>query len=151
MRDAERVPEATASVQACYRELHRYKYELMEPYTHHTDICGHAYESRYLRLVADGILEIRGTYAWDGPSGPAPDVPCLMRASLVHDALYQLIRLEKLPFSYRDRADRILQAIARADGLSRPLAALVYWAVRLCGKSCAKPGSESPIKRICVP
>jgi len=138
-------------VKACYRELHRYKYQLRKPYKHQTGIHGHAFESGFLRIKPDGTLEIFGLYAWDGPSGPAPDVPCLMRASLVHDALYQLIRVEALPFSTRDAADRILQSIAKEDGLSISLAFLVYWAVRLFGASCARPGSHEEIVEICAP
>jgi len=95
------------SMSVCYQELHRYKYQVLRPYRHRTRICGFTFESDYLKLDADGTLEVRKTYAWDGPSGPAPDVPCLMRASLVHDALYLLIRERAIPFELRDAADRI--------------------------------------------
>ena len=139
------------SMSVCYQELHRYKYQVLRPYRHRTRICGFTFESDYLKLDADGTLEVRKTYAWDGPSGPAPDVPCLMRASLVHDALYQLIRERAIPFELRDLADRLLQGIAREDGLPRPLAAAAYWAVRLFGRSCARPGSEKETLLICVP
>ena len=37
-------------------------------------------------------LYISKGYSWDGPSGPAIDTPDWIKASLVHDALYQLIR-----------------------------------------------------------
>ena len=67
--------EGTEPMRACYRELHRYKYQLCKPYVFKTEIRGHAFASDYLRIEPDGTLEIFARYAWDGPSGPAPDVP----------------------------------------------------------------------------
>ena len=52
--------------------------------------------------------------AGDGPSGPAIDTKNFMRASLVHDALYQLMRLGTLDKSRRQYADRLLQTIRRS-------------------------------------
>jgi len=34
------------SAPACYRNLHRYKYQLLEPYAHRTGVCDHSYESQ---------------------------------------------------------------------------------------------------------
>ena len=137
--------------QACYRELHRYKYQLMRPYVHDIDVSGFEVDTDYLRLEADGTLEIKNTYAWDGPSGPARHTLNFMRGSLVHDAMYQLIRMEVVPLPYRDHADRLLQRICREDGMSPFRAGYVYLAVRWFGHSSATPGTQEPVEVICVP
>ena len=75
-----------------------YKYQLVEAYTVKISIRPKksvASPSEFIVLTADGLLTINKGYAWDGPSGPALDTCNFMRGSLVHDALYQLMR-EKL-------------------------------------------------------
>jgi hypothetical protein len=100
----------------------------------------------YLSLGNDGILIIKKGYAWDGPSGPTIDTLSFMRGSLVHDALYQLMRMGKILYSHKDHADRLLQKICIDDGMSKVRAWGVYQAVKLFGGSSAKPGSEKPEK-----
>ena len=41
----------------------------------------------------DSILEIKKGYAWDGASGPIINTQDTLVASLVHDVLYQAMRL----------------------------------------------------------
>ncbi len=94
---------------ACYRELHGYKYQLMERYSFDVAIKEYEIDTPYLSLGNDGILIIKKGYAWDGPSGPTIDTLNFMRGSLVHDALYQLMRMGKILYSYKDHADRLLQ------------------------------------------
>ena len=43
---------------ACYRKLKRYKYQLMEPYNLKIGIKGYTVVTPYLKLDADGELEI---------------------------------------------------------------------------------------------
>ena len=136
---------------ACYRKLHRYKYQLMGEYTLDVLIKGHELDTPYLRLGNDGLLMIKKGYAWDGPSGPTIDTLNFMRGSLVHDSLYQLIRMGKIPYSYKDHADRLLQKICIDDGMSKVRAWCVYQVVKRFGFISAKPGSEKPDKIICVP
>ena len=63
-----------------------------------------------------------------------------MRGSLVHDALYQLMRRGLLNYKEdREPADRILYQICREDGMSRIRAKMVYLGVHWFGKGCAKP------------
>ena len=137
--------------QACYRKLHRYKYQLMADYEWDVGIKGYDMENPYLKLTTTGLLTIRKSYAWDGPSGPTIDTLNFMRGSLVHDALYQLIRMEVIPYSYKDHADRLFQKMCIDDGMSKFRAWYVYYAVKFFGGSSAKPGSEKPDKVICVP
>lgn len=136
---------------ACYRKLKRYKYQLTAPYDLTIGIMGYAVDTPYIKLGENGELELSRGYAWDGPSGPTIDTLSFMRGSLVHDALYQLIRLEKIPLRYRKYADLLLKKICLEDGMSPFRANYVYNSVRLFGGASAKPGSEKPEEVICVP
>ena len=137
--------------QVCYRKLRRYKYQLMAPYQLFIGIKQYNVATPYLKLDADGRFKIAKGYAWDGPSGPTVDTPNFMRGSLIHDALYQLIRIEEIPLHYKEYADLLLKKICMEDGMSDFRANYIYQAVRLFGGSSAKPGSEKPIQIICVP
>lgn len=136
-----------------YRGLKSYKYQLMDDYTIQIDIKPEQdLEFRFLSLSKDGILVIRKAYAWDGPSGPTIDTPNFMRGSLVHDALYQLMRLSALDHKiHRKRADEILREICIADGMSAFRAWYVYQAVHRFGTKAAAPRSEPEVKLITAP
>ncbi|MDH4027916.1 MAG: hypothetical protein OEU95_03680 [Nitrospirota bacterium] len=123
----------------------------MEAYIHNIDIREYEIDTPYLKLNKDGMLEIGKGYAWDGPSGPTIDTLNFMRGSLLHDALYQLIRMEKIPYSCKDHADRLLQRTCIEDGMSKFRAWYVYQAVKWFGAEAARPGSEIPDEIICVP
>lgn len=117
-----------------YRSLRNWKYELLEMYKIEIEIDYAAYaRSSYLAL-RHGTLFIFKGYAWDGPSGPTIDTKTFMRASLVHDALCQLIAEGKLDKKYRKRADEILREICLEDGMSKFRAWYVYNAVRMYSK-----------------
>jgi len=139
--------------QACYRELRHYKYQLMEDYLIPTPIRPPQDISlKFLSLSAAGDLTIRKSYAWDGASGPAIDTRNIMRGSLVHDALYQLMRLSKLDYqAHREAADDFFRQICLQDGMSSVRAWYVHQAVRLFGESRARPTSEPEVVVICVP
>lgn len=96
-----------------------YKYQLVEEYIQETDITGFHIESDYVRLFTDGALVISKGYAWDGASGPTYDSKSSMRASLVHDALYQLCGLNSNLLKFRDYADTLLYNICVEDGMWR--------------------------------
>lgn len=123
-----------------YKSRRRYKYTLFDDYRHETGIippC--AITSRFIDLDMSGMLTIKKNYAWDGASGPAIDTKRIMRGSLVHDALYQLIREQYLPLKARENADWLLREICLEDGMPKLNADLVYLAVDLFGKPNAKP------------
>ena len=115
-----------------------YKYQLAELYTVFTDIkpTG-SLDHEFIRLDSSGWLKIKSGYAWDGPSGPTVDSKNFMRGSLVHDALYQLMREGLLPESCREQADNELRRICREDGMSWLRAWYVFKAVRNFGSSSA--------------
>ena len=137
---------AQRSSRACYRKLHRWKYQLTDDCVCETGITKCAKTTPFLVLHGDGRLEIKRSYAWDGPSGPTIDTSNFMRASLVHDALYQLTRLGAIPYDHRRHADRLLRKLCREDGMSWFRAWYVYAAVRLFGGSSATPGTEKPVR-----
>ena len=125
-----------------------YQYQLGREYAVTVpEMIGAVLEARcdYLDLVSDGSLHIRAGYAWDGPSGPAIDTKNFMRGSLVHDALYQLLRAGLLGAQWREPADRALQRICREDGMSRLRAWWVYHGVRLGGGPSASQAGTRPI------
>jgi len=94
-----------------------YKYQLTKDEKIKTSIRGYEIDTQFIKLSKDGWLLIRKGYAWDGPSGPTVDTFSSMRGSLVHDALYQLIREKHLPMKVKNVADRLLKAICIADGM----------------------------------
>ena len=60
-----------------------------------------------------------------------------MRGSLVHDALYQLMREGLLDLGWRETADQELRRVCLEDGMSAIRAWWVYKAVRFGGESSA--------------
>ena len=107
---------------------------------------------KFVSLSLRGVLTIKKYYAWDGPSEPTIDTKDFMRGSLVHDALYQLMRLGALDHKvYRKRADEILKEICIEDGMCRFRAWYVYQAVHIFAAGAARPQKEPEVEIICVP
>ena len=88
----------------------------------------------FVWLDKNGYLTIKRGYAWDGPSGPAIHTTNFLRGSLVHDALYQLIRLGVLPMSQRYLADFLLKLLVKEDGMNSLRAWWVHKAVETFGE-----------------
>ncbi len=124
-----------------YRELRGWKYELLE--TEMFDLFGISeddIETEYINYHRfTGQLYVMRRYAWDGASGPTWDDKTNMRSSLIHDALYQLIREGHLDIKWRKRADELFREICIADGMNKFRAAIWYWVVRVRGRSRAMP------------
>lgn len=116
-----------------------YKYQLAANYSIGTDIKpAVAVVSDFLALNTDGNLIICAGYAWDGPSGPVIDIDSFMRASLVHDALYRLMREGGLPQSYKLQADKLMRKICLEDGMAHSLVEIAYQGVEHFGYSSCK-------------
>jgi hypothetical protein len=97
-------------------------------------------DHEFITITTDNYLLIKAGYAWDGPSGPTVDTSNFMRGSLVHDALYQLMRDGILsPLLFREDADKLLRTLCLEDGMSSIRAWWVYNGVRLGGESSTKP------------
>lgn len=117
-----------------------YKYFLDDMYSCQTRVigCFAKVESSdplrpWIELSPTGVLNIRNGYSWDGPSGPARDTKNFMRASLVHDALYQLIDEGQLHKKHRKNADKTMRALCKEDGMGAARRFWTYWGVRIFG------------------
>ncbi|EGQ8445234.1 TPA: DUF1353 domain-containing protein [Vibrio alginolyticus] len=123
-----------------YKKRQKYKYTLHSEEKIETHISvSQAYDSPFLSLSKQGVLTIKKGYAWDGASGPALDTKNIMKASLVHDALYQLMREEVLPQSARKHADTLLRETCLEKGMSSFRAAYIYYGVRIVGGFFSRP------------
>ena len=74
-----------------------------------------------------------------------------MRGSLVHDALYQLMREQALPLTYRQAADDLLKEICLQDGMPRLRAWYVHKAVSWFGEFAARPPTHTQPEWIYAP
>lgn len=101
-------------------------------------------ETEFIGLDIDGSLMILKGYAWDGASGGI-DTPAFMRASLVHDALYQLTREGHLQKRTREQVDDLLRAMCIEDGMSRLRAWWVHRGVRIGGGPAADPRNTKAV------
>jgi len=98
------------------------KYQLVEDFSIQVPIyLGKTISCNYIQLRGEEgwwmesqrrVLYIEAGYTWDGPSGPVVDVDWLMTPSLVHDALYDLIREGKLGLSWKEQVDNIFCDLA---------------------------------------
>ncbi len=127
-----------------YRE--GYKYQLAKEYHIQIDTDGTEALSDFIYLNKSGLLIIRKGYAWDGPSGPTFDTATFMRGSLVHDALYQLIREGKLDERYRKYADYLLKELCLQDGMWKIRAWYVFCGVSKHAVFAADPKNKKKIK-----
>jgi hypothetical protein len=96
--------------------------------------CRYDTESPFISVIS-GYLILKAGYAWDGPSGPTLDSKDFMRGSLVHDAIYQLIREGIIPRECKDAADDLLIALCKADGMGAIRRWYVLQAVKRFGVS----------------
>lgn len=110
-----------------------YRYQLQADYSVFIGLLGYKIRTDFITLTESGWLTIRRGYAWDGATGLPSTPKSLMRASLVHDAMYQLIRNGL--FDRRDVADELFFEFAQEDGfMAAPLA---LWIVEHFGAGYA--------------
>lgn len=123
-----------------------YKYQLVEEYSVEVSIRpAQPVDTDYIALSPEGLLTVKKSYAWDGPSGPTFDTKDFMRGSLVHDALYQLLRDGYLSAAFREQADLELHRLCREDGMSAFRAWYVLLSVRKFADFAASPESRKPV------
>lgn len=125
-----------------------YRYQLASDFTIEIPILPPVdISTRFIRLSRLGVLTIRQDYSWDGPSGPTADTPSTMRAALIHDALYQLIRDGHLGAESRGVADLIFKSVLIEDGVFPPRAEAFYRGVAQFGEPYVDPASEKAVMR----
>jgi hypothetical protein len=124
-----------------------YKYQLVADYRLNVSVIPvQDIDTDFIALNTQGMLLIKKGYAWDGPSGPTIDTKSFMRGSLVHDALYQLMRNRHLSNTrWRAVADNELKRICLEDGMFRFRAAWVHRGVRVGGGPAADPASRKKV------
>ena len=131
-----------------YRNLRRYKYQVMSPFSCQIpellarQMVTVTSNDGWIRLVNFQTMIIKQGYCWDGPSGPTIDTENFMRGSLVHDALYQLMREEKLARSFQKAADDCLRRMCIEDGMWRIRAWWVWKGVRDFGHKSTYPRKD---------
>ena len=125
-----------------------YKYQLVENYYFkimikpEKDII-----TKRILLDKKGNLTIKEGYAWDGPSGPVRDTKNTLRGSLIHDALYQLMRCDYLSNKlHRKEADMIFKHVCIEDGISKIIAQIFYIGLKLFGKTFTMAKNKKKIK-----
>lgn len=141
-----------------------YRYKLDEEYGHILPFA--IMPLRQVRgwvLIKENQLVIASGYAWDGASTGLPWTPKKwIRPSLVHDALYQLIREGQLPMERREDADIVFYQLLRANLTWSPttrlkygvfigmhnfagtlVAMVAYYAVRLFGNYALRKGRKT--------
>lgn len=130
-------------MKAKYKDASAYKYQLVEDWSHQTPIKGAAaLIPGFIALSQDGLLTVHAGYAWDGASGPTIDTKSSVRASLAHDALYQLERSGHLGQEWRKAADELLCKLCIDDGMWPWRAKTWLWGVRTFAAYAAKRKAE---------
>jgi hypothetical protein len=121
-----------------------YKYRLPTGVSEQTDLRGYgdlAIPSHdatpWVALSNDGVLSIRAEYSWDGCT-MVPDPPGTQRASLYHDALYQLHREGLLPLRARKQSDVVFKRYLVRDRAPWWARLLYYRGVRVFGGAFAR-------------
>ena len=120
------------------------KYQLVENEYFHGDVLPikPLIDTEYIALDDNGDLTIRAGFTWDGASEPAIQTKDSMRASLIHDAYYQLIRQGYVDISYREKADSAYRRICIEDGMPHPRAQAHYIVLRMFCATAAMAESE---------
>jgi hypothetical protein len=127
-----------------YKDASGYKYQTVERAVFKTPIINAAAMiPGFVELLQDGTLTVFPGYAWDGASGPTIDTKSSMRASLVHDAFYQLMRAGKLGQEWRGVVDQVLYQLCVADGMWKLRAKTWLWALRSFAGHAAKRKAEA--------
>lgn len=97
----------------------RYKYMLAENFSVLTGVkVAKPAATEYIRLDGNGKLTILANYCWDGASGGMHDDDTNMTPSLIHDAFYQLLRLQLIPYECKVKIDKLFVEMCKARGMN---------------------------------
>ena len=118
---------------------YKYKFKVEENFSIELPFKIADFEHQYASLK-DGILSVKRGYAWDGASGPIINTQDTLVASLVHDVLYQAMRLNLIKSNSENKkiADKIFFEILKMHGVNAIRRKVWYLAVRLFGKKSTK-------------
>lgn len=120
-----------------------YKYQTTRDFHIKLDIVPYAHiDLPWVTMDMEGNTVIKERYAWDGASGPTWDTLNSMTGSLVHDLIYQLIRLGLIDPKYKKYGDKKLHDLCTEDGMLSARADFWRWAVLEFGAGSTKPSAE---------
>lgn len=102
---------------------------LTRPYVTTTNIIGAHAETLNILLKKSGELRLEEGYRWDYGTG-AIDTSAVRYASLVHDALTDLIRLGELHKSYRKAIDKEYRRYLKLGGMWWPRRVWQFYGIR---------------------
>ena len=124
-----------------------YKYQTSYLFQIQTEIApDHDIITDLITLTTAGLLVIQPYYAWDGPSGPMIDTKGTMTPSLVHDALYQLMRMGFLAQKWRVLVDTLFKTMiivkAKIKWWGRVRANYAFRGLQLAHGKAAKPRNK---------
>jgi len=105
-------------------------------------------QTEYIKII-DCELTIKGKYLWDGSSGPTFQTNACKIASLVHDALCQLIKLGFLGTTVQPCADKLYYKLCKDGGMSEIRARIRLLGLKIGSKYAVKY-SKKPNKVITI-
>ena len=124
------------------------KYQLKELATFSIDVDTWIFRQEiitpWVHIKPNGDVDVARGYAWNGISGYMPDFRSAIRASLIHDVFYQLIRLEYLPPEFKSIADEVFYLYMRRDNVNIAVAWTYKKGVVLFGGSSILPSNRQP-------
>jgi hypothetical protein len=128
-----------------YREIPRWKYQILSPVAFVVPIYPEVdIATPFINLSSKGVLEIAERYAWNG-ANVISDTEKNMRGSLIHDALYQLLRDGQLDKKWKLVADSVFEWVCVADGTWPVLGAAYEKALAIFGWTALKKDESKPI------
>ncbi len=127
-----------------YRSLTGYKYQLAEDVSVAVPLFADVTVISKWFTLKRGVLTVTAGYCWDGPSGPTYDSENSMLPSLVHDALYQMIRAGLIAEDRAGDADYELDRLSRDRGMSAFRRLIWFNGLSLFGFNAAKLRKVEP-------
>jgi hypothetical protein len=118
-----------------YKDLRNYNYRTNRRHYYKTEIKGFYISHEFISLDSSGNLTIHKHYCWDGATW-FPDFDCVMEASLVHDAIYQLGREGSFLQDGEDVrfiADGMFRDLCIKNGMANFVAGVLYKFLRKFG------------------
>ena len=114
---------------------YNYKFKVEKTLTVKLPFTFNNFTHPYIKLI-NGNLTINIGYAWDGATGPVINTKNTLIASLVHDALYQAMRLNLIPNNEDTRklADKTFYNILKDHKVFVLRRSIWYFAVRVFGR-----------------
>lgn len=119
-----------------FRDISQYKYQLIEDIT--IPVSVNAGVTAGLIELKPYSLTIRAGYLWDGASGPTIDCDESMLASLMHDAMYQLLRHGYISQDHKDTTDLDFHKILLDAGMMELRSDLYYKGVKYFGAGSSR-------------